>query len=273
MKKVALITAAAIMMASCGGGSGDFATVGKKISMGGGIVNHTGDYYEDGKGYVINDRVAIPPIFDDLKFCIERMNGETFGSDYMIVEKDGKYGVVKMFQKKYVVPCDYEIVSVIPSKNFLFLKKQGEAMETFLLDDKKGWMGTDLFPPKKFPGEMPVKIISDPGYCKIVSLKCTGRENTTRITSTSYQFELVIESIRDLGRNPQSRITQAQYNSLTNFALYIENNGATNLDLRIDRIFYFPPMPVGQTTKLQFSVDDEKIRNINFTGFSLDKWR
>jgi len=176
-----------------------------------------------------------------------------------------------MFQKKYIVPCDYEMISVIPSKNFLFLQKEGEDIETHLLDPLKGWMGTGVWPPKKFPAEVPFKLLCDPVYWKIVSLKCTGRgTREVRITTTSYEFELEIECVKDSRMRATKSMSIDEYNKFDRFFVCIDENGNINQDLTVwDSDF--PKAEEGRIYKLHFSLSDEKIRDINFTGFLIDK--
>jgi len=268
MKRVVILAVVAIIMASCDSDP-DFATVGKKVNMS--LGRNSGEYHSsEGVGYVIDNKIAVPPIFDYIKYCIERNGDETFGSEYMIAEKNGKYGVVKMFQKKYVADCLYEIVSVIPSKNFLFLKRFGEEMRTYLLDEKREWMGTDFWPPKTFPAEVPVKDLCHLEHWKIRSVKCTGRKNAVRITSTDYEFEMVIEGIKDWSRNDRIRLLGADYYGVLILSLYVDKDGAVQEDLMI-KYLEFPILKKGETCKMQFSLPDEKIRDINFTGFLLNE--
>lgn len=137
MKRLLVLAVAAIVMASCGGG--EFGTVGKKFdpeeygitagtSQSGYIAG------KDGKqGSVLEGKISAPPIFDKIKGKDRDKDGKIL----FIVEKDGKQGLYKAFEKDYMVPCEYEIVDVNASVNLIFLKKHGEEMEKFRLDTRE----------------------------------------------------------------------------------------------------------------------------------------
>lgn len=137
MKNCIIFVVTAIILISCGGG--DFGTVGSKFDPEKyGITegNSKSGYFADKdgkKGCVIEEKIAAPAIFDKIRGKDHDKDGKVL----FIVEKDGKQGLYKAFEKEYMVPCEYEEVDVNAGANLLFLTKPGEEQEIFKLDTRQ----------------------------------------------------------------------------------------------------------------------------------------
>ncbi len=137
MKKYVLFVAIAVILASCGGG--EFGTVGDKFDPEKyGITegNSKRGYFAGKggkKGCVLEEKIAAPAIFDKIRGKDHDKDGKIL----FIVEKDGKQGLYKAFEKGYMVPCEYEEVEINAGANLLFLTKPGEEQEIFKLDTRQ----------------------------------------------------------------------------------------------------------------------------------------
>ncbi len=123
------------MLVSCGGG--EFSTVGKKYDPGKYTI-YTGTEQSfafkgeaEKYGYALDGKIALPPIFDMMELPKTAEDGTT----YFVVNKGGKHGVVKAFEKGYYVPCEYDHVNIFLDGNILVLEKKGEKHQTLRLSN------------------------------------------------------------------------------------------------------------------------------------------
>lgn len=260
-RKYILLVIMAIVLAACGGN--EFGTVGNKFDKekdASKIVegNYMNGYFkeENGKkGYVFEEKIAIPAVFDNLTGLARDQEGKSL----FIVDKEGKKGVVRAFDKGYIVPCEYEKIDATPAKNFLYLQKPGESMKTYCLDTGKKWEGDEKWPPKEFPADVPFKVLSDLQYWKIESITCLGRGDKPGF----FAFKAKGTGLGD----PDSNIF-----STNSFTFYPEEEGSTRINGSLGATYIFPKTKKGEPFEFDFvGLWDNYCQDIKFVGFLISK--
>ena len=293
MKKTAILTAVAIIMASCGGGN-EFATVGKPIdlkkftleapkaagadspisqltqqvrsvtqrmTMTQGRGNDCPvDYFwnkKDGKkGCAIDEKVAVPAVFDNVWVfdCAHSL---------FLVEKNNKIGLVEAFKQGYIARCEYVSIDADFNRRLLYLKKADEDYETYSLDTGKKWEGTENWPPKKFPADIKFQDLTGFPHWKIESITCerTGGMSSLgrRLTDSGFKFTVKGTGLQNWNWNPAIGWTFHSY------YIYLEKE-----DGQLDRVHLatYPNIRAGQPVEFSFNMSDngalKDVKSVSF---------
>ena len=276
MKKIAILAVAAMMMVACGsggGGGGEFATVGQTFEklqnkhnytmapLGRITCDYTMAYFlsKDGKiGCLWREVICVPAIFDEISII-------SCAQSLFLVIKDGKRGVVKAFEKGYIVPCEYDAI-ISPNPNVLHLQKAGEALVIYDLETGKRETVEGIWPPSQFPTEIPFNVTTDLEYWKIEKITCTGRGRN----NLTWVFKVEGTGIKDFESLKQvivNGFTQSKFRENA-FTFFPVSDGSSRSDYGAEAVRFEPSKkdsPFGFT----FEILDRKIP-LRFTGFEID---
>ena len=284
MKKLAIITVAAIVMASCGGD--EFASVGKKVDVNKLTLDvpmksdHAFDkvsqevrklksssfsstpkktdcdyeilYFKskDGKkGCVIDEKIAIPAVFDVVKSL--KCDLKLF-----TVEKKQLYGLAEAFRKGYVAPCEYVDIDVDWNRKLLYLQKPQEGFETYSFETGKKWEGKEQWPPKKLPAEVPLKDLTEFPHWKIESVTCNRKGGVSLVGESSFGegFNFRIEGV-----GLENWISSHTYREpFKSFRIQMENVEDIQNGLQS-----YPIIRKGQPFVIYFFVSDNSLKDVN----------
>ena len=269
MNRIAILILAAMMTASCGGGNSDFTTVGKKIDSNVGKVltgcsnlDYSVKIFEGKngkKGCHSSGIIIVPAIFDDIRwlYCQPLL---------FAVTKNGKTGLMEALEMRYIIPCEYDgIEAGDPSKSLVYVQK-GEEYETFSCDTGKPWDGTDNWPPKKFPAEVPFKMAANFPYWKLESITCT-RIGSESIFGIGFAF-----TVKGVGLGDSDEIQPSAKGFTDFYSIYLEDDSGNRFQFPGGRSRRFPGVKQGQPFERTIFTDDSAFEHVKFAGFVFDKF-
>ena len=209
------------------------------------------------KGCAINDTIAVPAVFSSVRLfnCNESL---------FIVMKNEKLGMLKAFQKGYIAPCEYSEIDADLYRRLLYLRKPKEEHVTYSLDTGEKWDGVESFPPKTFPADIQFKDLTEFPYWKIESVTCIRNGGYTTLGKKSgegsgFRFTIKGVGLQDWLFNPHNEQPYVSYK------IFVETEDGTGPALNAVRNT-FPNLKKDQPFKIDCTISDGKMENVNFTG-------